>query len=172
MKTIKLLSGYFSLSIALFLASHTYAIDLVNLSGTTGTLQQGLQALQADEAATAAEPKPVPETSLTELLMQQLGVTQQQAEGGAGALFQLAKTRMSAGNFTALSNSVPEMQAMLAAAPAVAPIGGGGMAATFLQLDLAPEMVQKFIPIMVQYVQNSSRSTVAAAFQSALMGGM
>lgn len=172
MKTIRLLGACISLSMLLFLTAPVHAVDLGDLSGATGALQKGKQALEAGGGTTTAAPGATSGTGLTELLMQQLGVTQQQAEGGAGALFQLAKTRMSAGNFTALSNSVPEMQAMLAAAPAVAPIGGGGMAATFLQLDLAPEMVQKFIPIMVQYVQNSSGSTVAAAFQSALMGGM
>lgn len=87
-------------------------------------------------------------------------------------MFQLAKSRMSAGDFTALSDSVPEMPALLSAAPAPSPIGGGGMAATFLQLGLTPDMVQKFIPVVVQYVQGSGGSAVAGALQSALMGGM
>ena len=46
------------------------------------------------------------------------------------------------------------------------------MAATFLEIGLKPEMVQKFIPTIVQYVESSGGSTVAAALKSALMGGM
>jgi hypothetical protein len=47
-----------------------------------------------------------------------------------------------------------------------------GMAGSFQQLGLAPDMVQKFIPIVVQYVQGTGGSSVASALQSALMGGM
>jgi hypothetical protein len=172
MKTIRLLGACISLSMLLSLASPAYAVDLGDLSGAAGTLQKGKQVLEAGGATSTVVPGATSGTGLTGLLMQQLGVTQPQAEGGAGALFQLAKSRMSAGNFTALSNSVPEIPALLAAAPAASPIGEGGMAGTFLQLGLTPDMVQKFIPIVVQFVENSSGGTVAAAFKSALMGGM
>jgi hypothetical protein len=205
MKTIRWLNACFTLSIALFLASHVYAVDLGDLSGAAGTVQEGAQVLQAGEAATTAVPATTSGTGLIGLLMQQLGVTQPQAEGGAGALFQHAKSRMSAGDFTTLSNSVPDMQGLLAAAPAsssaptpaagAGAVGGGGMmgdlagmaagnlpgmpagnlpgmAGSFQQLGLAPDMVQKFIPIVVQYVQGTGGSSVASALQSALMGGM
>jgi hypothetical protein len=195
MKTIRWLNACFTLSIALFLTSHVHAVDLGDLSGAAGTVQKGAQVLQAGEAATTAVPATTSGTGLTGLLMQQLGVTQPQAEGGAGALFQHAKSRMSAGDFTTLSNSVPDMQGLLAAAPAsssvpaagAGAVGGGGMmgdlagmaagnlpgmAGSFQQLGLAPDMVQKFIPIVVQYVQGTGGSSVASALQSALMGGM
>lgn len=209
MKAIRWLSACFTLSIALFLTSHVYAVDLDDLSGAAGTVQKGAQVLQAGEAVTTAVPATTSGTGLIGLLMQQLGVTQPQAEGGAGTLFQHAKSRMSAGDFTTLSNSVPDMQGLLAAAPAsvFAPapapapaagagaVGGGGMmedlagmaagnlpgmpagnlpgmAGSFQQLGLAPDMVQKFIPIVVQYVQGTGGSSVASALQSALMGGM
>lgn len=205
MKAIRWLSACFTLSIALFLTSHVYAVDLDDLSGAAGTVQKGAQVLQAGEAATTAVPATTSGTGLIGLLMQQLGVTQPQAEGGAGTLFQHAKSRMSAGDFTTLSNSVPDMQGLLAAAPApvsapapaagAGAVGGGGMmgdlagmaagnlpgmpagnlpgmAGSFQQLGLAPDMVQKFIPIVVQYVQGTGGSSVASALQSALMGGM
>ena len=195
MKTIRWLNACFTLSIALFLISHVYAVDLGDLSGAAGTVQKGAQVSQAGEAATTAVPATTSGTGLIGLLMQQLGVTQPQAEGGAGALFQHAKSRMSVGDFTTLSNSVPDMQGLLAAAPASASasapaagaVGGGGMmgdlagmaagnlpgmAGSFQQLGLAPDMVQKFIPIVVQYVQGTGGGPVASALQSALMGGM
>jgi len=48
--------------------------------------------------------------SLTDLLMQRVGVTQTQAEGGAGALFQVAKGKMQADSFSQLEQSVPGIQ--------------------------------------------------------------
>jgi len=188
MKRIKLLTGYSLLGVAIFLATNSYAADLNDLTGTAGILQQGTQAGQAAAAAV-----PSSSTGLTGLLMQQLGVTQPQAEGGAGALFQLAKSKMSTSDFTALGNSVPDMQGLLAAAPVANAVGSGsmtgnlasmagdlggadgnlvGLASSFQQLGLPPDMVQKFIPIVMQYVQGNGGGAVAGALQSALMGGM
>lgn len=187
MKRIKLLTVYSLLTAIIFLAANSYAADLNDLTGAAGILQQGTQ---AGQAATAVAPST---TGLTGLLMQQLGVTQPQAEGGAGALFQLAKSKMSTGDFTALGNSVPDMQGLLAAAPVANTVGSGsmtgnltsmagnlggadgnlvGLASSFQQLGLAPDMVQKFIPIVMQYVQGNGGGAVAGALQSALMGGM
>ncbi len=172
MKTIRLISACFSLSIALFLFGHANAIDLGELPSASETLEQGTQVLPGGEAAKTAVPAEIPATGLTKQLMQQLGVNQRQAEAGAGALFQLAKPKMSAEDFTALTEAVPEIPHLLTVAPPPSPLGGGGMAATFLEIGLKPEMVQKFIPVMVQYVEGSGGSTVAAALKSALMGGM
>lgn len=172
MKTIGLINTCFSLGIALFLSGHANAIDLGDLPGASETLEKGTQVLPSGEAATTAVPAETSATGLTKQLMQQLGVNQRQAEAGAGALFQLAKPRMSEEDFSALTNAVPEMPNLLAVAPPPSPLGGGGMAATFLEIGLKPEMVQKFIPAMVQYVEGSGGSTVATALESALMGGM
>ncbi|MGG7053976.1 DUF2780 domain-containing protein [Nitrosomonas sp. ANs5] len=173
MKTVKLLMAGFSLSTAIGLADHVHAFDLDTLSGTNGALQQGKQILQGGgDTATTVAPTADSSTGLTEVLMQQLGVTQQQAQGGAGALLQLAKSRMTGSDFTALSHSVPDMQSLLGAAPAAGALGSGGMAGTFLQLGMTPDMVQKFIPTIVQYVEGTGGSALATALRSALMGGM
>ena len=124
-----------------------------------------------------------------------LGVTQPQAEGGAGAIFQLAKSKMQGAAFAELSNSVPGMQGLLAAAPVAKPVGGGGLggmvgsleslagnsggtvgnlvglASSFQQLGLSPSMVQKFVPLVLQYVQGNGGSAIAGVLQSALLGG-
>ena len=57
---------------------------------------------------------------LTDLLMSQVGVTQPQAEGGAGSIFKLAKAQMTSANFAKLKGAVPGMNNYLDAAPAVA----------------------------------------------------
>ncbi|MDV6344955.1 DUF2780 domain-containing protein [Nitrosomonas sp. Is37] len=173
MQIIRLIITCLSLSIALFLFGHANAIDLGDLPGASSEiLEKGTQVLPGGESATGVVPVATSATGLIGQLMQQLGVNQRQAEVGTGALFQLAKPRMSAENFTVLTNVVPEMPDLLAAAPPPSPLGGGGMAATFLESGLKPEMVQKFIHVMVQYVEGGGGGSVAAALKSALMGGM
>lgn len=189
MKMFKLLNVCSSLSIVLLLVNNVYAVGLSDLTGAVETLQAG-------QAATAAVQGTTTGNGLTGLLMQQLGVTQSQAEGGAGAIFQLAKSKMQGAAFAELSNSVPGMQGLLAAAPVVAnSVGGGGLggiaggleslagnsggaagnlvglASSFQQLGLSPSMVQKFVPLVLQYVQGNGGGAVAGVLQSAIMGG-
>ena len=77
MKIFKLLNVCYSLSIVLLLVNNVYAIGLGDPTGTIETLETG-------KAATAAVPTVTTGNGLAGVLMQQLGVTQMQAEGGAG----------------------------------------------------------------------------------------
>jgi hypothetical protein len=190
-KMFKLLNVCCSLGIALALADNVYAFGLSDVTGAVETLEAGQAATAPVTSASAATGN-----SLTGLLMQQLGVTQPQAEGGAGALFQLAKSNMQGAAFSELSNSVPGMQGLLAAAPvansSVAGVSAGGLlgnleslagnsggavgnlvglASSFQQLGLSPSMVQKFVPVVLQYVQGNGGSAVSSLLQSALVGG-
>ena len=126
--------------------------------------------------------------SLADVLAQQLGISQQQALGGAGAIFQAAQTGMDPQAFSSLSQSVPGMSEMLNAAPVVSsPLGGMGsgvssmlggageklnsaasLATSFQQLNLSPDMVGQFIPIVTNYVQNTSGQVTANLLRSAL----
>ena len=54
---------------------------------------------------------------LTDLLMAKVGVTQPQAVGGTGAIFNYAKSQMTLENFAKLKGAVPGMDKYLAAAP-------------------------------------------------------
>jgi len=124
------------------------------------------------------------QTSLTNVLVSQLGVSPQQALGGAGAIFQAAKANMAPQAFTSLSQSIPGMSEMLAAAPQTSqPLSGatsvlGGvsgtinsmtsLASSFQQLNLSPSMVNQFIPVVVDYVKNTSGQMTANLLQSAL----
>src|SRR2546430_16338330 len=60
-------------------------------------------------------------SELVGALTQQLGVTEQQATGGAGAIFGLAKSKLSPDNFGQVASVVPGMEGLLQAAPT----GGG-----------------------------------------------
>ena len=83
-----------------------------NVNGQANNASQALQqGQQAVNAAQAVQPG-----SLAELLMQRTGVTAAQAQGGAGALFQVAKSKMQPDAFAQLEQSVPGMNGMLGAA--------------------------------------------------------
>ncbi|MGR8981518.1 MAG: DUF2780 domain-containing protein [Gammaproteobacteria bacterium] len=146
------------------------------------TAETGRAAIEAGKTAAAGEP--ASQAVLTDVLVSWLGVTPQQALGGAGAIFQAAKANMAPQAFSSLSQSVPGISDMLAAAPQVSqPLSGaasvlGGasgtfntmtsLASSFQQLNLSPSMVNQFIPVVVDYVRNASGQVTANLLQSAL----
>ena len=118
---------------------------------------------------------------LTNLLVQRLGVTSEQATGGAGALLQIAKTRMNPEAFAKLSQQVPDVSQLLSSVPALQPQSGlGGLAgklaglsgdssistaltavSIFQQLGMKPETMQKFVPVVVDYVRGNTGDAIA-----------
>jgi hypothetical protein len=146
-------------------------------------LQQGQQAVNSAQAVQA--------NSLTEMLMQRTGVTGAQAQGGAGALFQIAKNKMQPDAFSQLEQSVPGMQDMLGAAPVLSQQGGlagrlsslagasgaGGTAgnliavvSAFQQQGMSPAMVQQFIPVVIDYVKAHGNEALVNTLSAALIG--
>ena len=152
------------------------------------TLNQGVQTLQSGQETLNAV-QAAPAGGLTGMLMQRLNVSQTQAEGGAGALFQVVKSRMSQETFNQLGQAVPGMQNLLNVAPAVtqAPAGLSGLssvtgvsgdtltglgslAGSFQQLGMSGAMVQRFVPVLVDYVRSSGGDSLANALLLALTG--
>lgn len=151
------------------------------LSTVEGAAQSGQQVIGA--AATAANPAGINQIGLVDILVHRLGVSPQQALGGAGAIFQAAQGSMNPQAFTTLSKSIPGMDSMLSAAPSMSGASGlsslmgssgntvgsvAGLAASFQQLNLSPDMVGRFIPVVTDYVKQSSGQATANLFQSAL----
>ena len=116
-------------------------------------------------------------------LTKNLSVTPTQARGGAGSLFALAKSRLSADEFSKVSSAVPGMSGLLKAAPAVtgnSEFSGlesslpGNMGRTvevaeaFHKLGLSPEMAGKFVPVMTKYVESRGGSSTASLLEKAL----
>ncbi len=118
--------------------------------------------------------KAVGGNDLTNMLVSQLGVTQKQATGGAGSILNYAKESLSVDDFSKVASSVPGIDSLLGAVPsaggalggAASALGGsslGGMAAVasqFSSLGLSADMVQKFTPVILDYVKGTGGSDV------------
>ena len=123
---------------------------------------------------------------LVDLLSSQLGVSKDQAEGGAGSIFQLAKQNLSVKDFSSIAKAVPGIDQMMGAAPKVegssSTLGGissmigsnklGGMAgltSSFEKLGLNGDMVSKFTPIILDYVKNKGGEHAMNLLKGALL---
>jgi len=125
-------------------------------------------------------------------LVQQLvagtGVSNSQAEGGAGLLFGLLKDKLSSGDFSRVADAVPGVEGLIDAAPdaggglggllgGVASALGGGelgklatLAGGFGKLDLDAGMIGKFVPILLSYLQTKGGGDLAALVGRVLQG--
>ncbi len=127
--------------------------------------------------------------ALVNVLTNNLGVTEEQATGGSGAIFDYAKQQMSPADFSQLSSAIPGLDGLLAAAPAVEPQGGatgsmldkagsvlgssagglGQLGGSFAKLGMSPDMVSKFAPVILEYVNSAGGSELMGSLKNALM---
>lgn len=141
-----------------------------------------LAAVQVQAQSSTAKSVPSA-SSLVGQLSKGLSITHTQASGGAGALFALAKSRLSTAEFSKVSSAVPGMSGLLKAAPAVSqpselsglesalPGNMGRMAEVaeaFHKLGMSPEMAGKFLPIMTKFVQTKGGASTASLLEKAL----
>ncbi len=146
------------------------ASEVVETANTSET--QVEQATNTDMVSTAMELLPA--------ITQNLGVTDQQASGGLGSLFQLAQKTLSEGDFTSLSDAVPNMQDLLGAAPEVSvdtASGDNGLVGNLLNtagqysdtvktanmvmqqfeaLGLDPAMIPQYVQTINNFLQSTS----------------
>ena len=128
----------------------------------------------ASAAAKAAADSP----ALVNALSKEIGSTPEQAAGAAGALFGLAKSRLSPADFSQVAGAVPGMASLLGAAPAldagalsqVTKAAGGLASATsaFSKLGLKPELVTKAIPVLTSFVTKSGGANVGSLLAGVL----
>ncbi|MCG8392281.1 MAG: DUF2780 domain-containing protein [Pseudomonadales bacterium] len=95
--------------------------------------------------------------TLVDSLTKDLGVTSQQAAGGAGALLAMAQNNLPADQFGGVLDKVPGLDSLL---------GGGGMASSMLgnisslqgvgkafsALGLSPDMISQFAPKILEFL--------------------
>ena len=150
-----------------------------------------VSALFEDEPNTVSSQTTTPTTSsaidfaagLVPTLSDSLGVSSKQASGGLGALFGLAQENVSVSDFATLSQSVPGMSSLLAAAPQVAGGSDGlggllgsagkyGKAMTgakqvyeqFAALGLDATQVGQYINIAMSYLQSEGGQAAVDIF--------
>ena len=123
---------------------------------------------------------------LIQQLVANLGVSEEQAKGGAGMLFRLAQDRLSSAEFAEITDKVSGVDDMLTAAPtagdagpmgAVGAVGGlmsslgGGsgslgalanLAGGFDSLGMDSGMVGRFVPIVSDFVRNQAGDAVGS----------
>ncbi len=132
--------------------------------------------------------KKLKQGELTNMLVNRLGITPEQASGGAGALLQIAQSRMKPDDFAKLSAKIPDVQQLLSVVPGLKPQSGlGGLAgklaslsgdssigtaltavSIFQQLGMKPETMQKFVPVVMEYVKGNTSGAIAEGLGAAL----
>ena len=112
---------------------------------------------------------------IIERLTEQLGISREQARGGAGLLFKLAKEHLGPGDYSQITTKTPGIENLVESAPGsgmlgsainglAATLGGGssgtgnlaGLAAGFSKLGLDTGMIGKFIPVILSFIEAKS----------------
>lgn len=148
----------FTLAALLLLVSNANAFDFGSLMQTVAPVAQTAAPI-ADSALTS--------NPLIKNLTTTLGVTPTQAIGGTAAIINDAKSNMKPTDFTELTKQVPQAGTLLNAAPA-GMLGLGSVGSQFSFLGMDASMVEKFSPLVLQYLQNGATpgmdKILAAAF--------
>lgn len=111
-------------------------------------------------------------------LTENLGVTQDQAKVGTGLIMRMAKEKLGSGDFGKIGNCIPNVESLIKSAPAIsgtekalntlskssAPGVGGAtnLAALtngFSKIGLDSRMVERFVPIVLSFVQAKGGDT-------------
>ena len=126
---------------------------------------------------------------LINLLINNLGVTEKQAAGGSGAIFDITKQNLSAKDFSTIASAVPEAESLIDAAPKKSSgfmgmlmgifskpeknqdnLGTiGNLAGSFSEIGLSSDMVGQFIPIILDYVKSKGGESAMNLMKGALM---
>lgn len=109
------------------------------------------------------------DSGLITTLVDELGVTEEQAEGGTGALFRYAKDKLDDEKYGKITEALPQVTSWIKKAPEADSLSGmlgnalggsskelGYMAAltpVFKKLGLNEEMIAKYLPIVMAYVK-------------------
>jgi hypothetical protein len=131
-------------------------------------------------------------SGLISMLTSQLGVTNDQAEGGSGAILGYAKDQLSGDDYSKVTDAMPETEGLIDSAPkkegglagtlgsASSLLGGGdkgksaaglaGLAESFSSLGLDSDMIGKFTPVILDYAKSKGGETVSSLLGGVLQG--
>jgi hypothetical protein len=123
---------------------------------------------------------------LIDTLVQQLGVSGTQAEGGAAVLFKAARDKLGAGEFDKLLGGLPGLGDLLGKAPATGGSGLGGLLGSlagavggnaqlistimggFGKLGLTVDDAKRFAPVIMNFLRSRVGPDVAAKLEQTL----
>lgn len=125
---------------------------------------------------------------LIDMLTSGLGIKEDAAKGGTGLLMNLAKQKMGTGDFSQIAKVIPGVDNLIKSAPApgtgvLGTLGkmasgmGGSMgqlgtlaslAGGFSKLGLDADMIGKFVPIILSFVQQKGGKDVGTLLAKAL----
>jgi len=127
------------------------------------------------------------DSDLVGLLASQLGVSQDQAEGGAGSIFKLAKQNLSNQDYSSLASKIPGLDKMIGTAPepeeksdlfgSISSLFGSSsdkldkaadLKSSFQKLGMGGDMVGQFMPIIYNYVKEKGGETLMNSLKEAL----
>ena len=116
--------------------------------------------------------------NIVEQVIQQLGVSKEQAEAGVGLILKLAKEKLGT-DFSQVSNVIPEANHLVDAAPAEEKSAGGGLlgmlvekvglgglgkltelVASFQKLGLDMDKLQAFVKTILAFVESKGGAVV------------
>ena len=124
---------------------------------------------------------------LIQMLTSQLGISEEQAKGGSGLLFKLAKDKLGSDEYSQVASAVPGIDDLVSSAPKAGGLAGslGGIASSFgggagklgslaalaggfKDLNLDTGMIGKFIPVVMSYVQSQGGDNVKSILEKVL----
>lgn len=145
---------------------------LVSLLGSSLASALDFGSIMQAVTPVAQSAAPAVDTSMTknpliQNLTSSLGVTPTQAIGGTAVILNDAKTNMKPSDFSALNSKMPQVGSLLSAVPSNFTATGTPQT-QFALLGMAPEMINKFTPLILQYLQNGTTPGMAQLVQTAL----
>ncbi len=158
----------------------------------TSETVKAIENIATEEAISSSATTTAGAMDLADTLSSQLGITKDQAAGGAGALFNMAKDKLSGDDYAQLANAIPGIGELIEAAPAVSTAtaettdkvtgvtqGLGSLTKTiegakkyadvydqFKQLGLDTDMVSQFVPKILSFSESAGGETVMNILKS------
>jgi hypothetical protein len=136
----------------------------------------------------ASQPVRADVMKLIPMLTQGLGVTESQAKGGAGVIFDYVKQKVSAEDFAQVAKALPGVDSLVDLAPKASDLSGqiGGLSPTlggksdlaggmtgvaerFGKLGLDAGMVDKYVKIILDFTQSEAGSAVTNIIKGTLV---
>jgi len=155
-------------------------LTVLAIGGLASRIDAARPGVPIDTSTAAAQASP----ELVKALSSEIGGTPEQAAGAAGAMFGLAKSKLSADDFSKIAKAVPGMDLLLKAAPSSAAASGGptdalsqlagtvggipAVASQFSKLGLKPEMVPKAVSALTSFVTKSGGANLGSLLAGVL----